>query len=59
MDIDLNELERLARSATPGPWFWTNNEGWAYPQTQVKTEAEMKTAVLLHGRRSAARARFV
>ena len=38
MELDLNKLERLANAATPGPWSWTNNEGWAYPQTQVKTE---------------------
>ena len=44
MELNLNELERLANAATPGPWSWTSNEGWSYPQTQVKTEQGTKIA---------------
>lgn len=27
MAVDLDELERLARAATPGPWTWDNAKG--------------------------------
>lgn len=47
--MDLNELERLANAATPGPWSWTNNEGWAYPQTYVDSEGRANIARFVNG----------
>ena len=38
MEIDLNELERLAKAATPGKW--TKKVGWKAPALiSVKQEA--------------------
>lgn len=37
--MDIDELKRLAEEATPGPWTYDKNLGWAYPQTRVKSEA--------------------
>lgn len=49
MALDLDALERLANSATPWPWSWTPNGGWAYPQTHVNSDAGTKIARFVDG----------
>ncbi|OQA29577.1 MAG: hypothetical protein BWY57_03292 [Betaproteobacteria bacterium ADurb.Bin341] len=48
-DIDLDALEAAALAATPGPWSWTNNSGWAYPQTHIESRGGMKIARFVDG----------
>ena len=35
--LDIDKLEQAALAATPGPWKYNTNLGWAYPQTNIES----------------------